>query len=270
MAESLKKDHHALRACFLYEFLQKNSAAETHRKICHVIGDDTLHYETVKFWFKRFKEGNYNLEDNARTGRPRLNVEVDIEEELEKEPKPSVREVASSLGLNKDTVHRRLRQSGRVPKFGQLLPHDLTVDQKNLRCDLALSLISRKRNFDWISKIVTGDEKWCFLVNHNRKRQWVKIGEAAKIDIKPEIHEKKVMLSIWWDQQGIIYRQLLPDHTTINADVYCSQIQKMAEQYHRPKCDRILLLHDNARPHTALKTRKNCRTRYRSPTTSAV
>uniref|UniRef100_A0A1I7TPK2 HTH psq-type domain-containing protein n=1 Tax=Caenorhabditis tropicalis TaxID=1561998 RepID=A0A1I7TPK2_9PELO len=75
-------------------------------------------------------EGNYNLEDNARTGRPRLKVEDDIEEELEKQAKSSVREVASSLGLNKDTVHRRLRQSGRVPKFGQLVPHDLTVDQK--------------------------------------------------------------------------------------------------------------------------------------------
>uniref|UniRef100_A0A1I7U5T2 HTH_48 domain-containing protein n=1 Tax=Caenorhabditis tropicalis TaxID=1561998 RepID=A0A1I7U5T2_9PELO len=130
MAESLKKDHHALRECFLYEFLQNNSAAETHCKICHVIGEDIFYYETVKFWFKRFKEGNYNLEDNARTERPRLNVEDDIEEELEKQPKSSVREVASSLGLNKDAVHRRLRQSGRVPKFGQLVLHDLTIDQK--------------------------------------------------------------------------------------------------------------------------------------------
>uniref|UniRef100_A0A1I7T6I4 Histone-lysine N-methyltransferase SETMAR n=1 Tax=Caenorhabditis tropicalis TaxID=1561998 RepID=A0A1I7T6I4_9PELO len=70
-----------------------------------------FYYETVKFWFKRFKEGSYNLEDNARSGRPRLNVEDDIDEELEKQAKSSVREVASSLGLNKDTVHRRLRQN---------------------------------------------------------------------------------------------------------------------------------------------------------------
>uniref|UniRef100_A0A8R1E4K2 Transposase n=2 Tax=Caenorhabditis japonica TaxID=281687 RepID=A0A8R1E4K2_CAEJA len=96
------------------------------------------------------------------------------------------------------------------------------------------------------------------MANHNQKRRWVKIGKTAKINVKPEIHEKKAMLSILWDQQGIIYCQLLPDNTTINGDVYCSQIEKMANQYHivRPEFDRIILLHDNARRHTALKTRK--------------
>ncbi|PIC32650.1 hypothetical protein B9Z55_012898 [Caenorhabditis nigoni] len=261
MAESLKKDQHALRGCFLYEFLLGTSVAETHRKICQVIGESSIHYDTVRVWFHRFKGGDYNLEDKMRSGRPKLDIEEDIGEELEREPKSSVREVASSLGLSKNTVHRRLRQSGRAPKFGQLVPHDLTEPQKTLRCTLALSLLSRKRNTSWIGKIVTGDEKWCFMVNHNRKRQWVKAGEAPKPDTKPEIHEKKVMLSIWWDQRGIIYRELLPDGTTVNADVYCSQIQNMVKQYRllRPESDRIILLHDNARPHTALKTRNKIR-----------
>uniref|UniRef100_A0A1I7T7W3 HTH_48 domain-containing protein n=1 Tax=Caenorhabditis tropicalis TaxID=1561998 RepID=A0A1I7T7W3_9PELO len=123
----VKKIVMLFESVFFMSSCKKNSAAETHRKISHVTGDDTLYYETGKFWFKRFKEGNHNLEDNARTGRPRLKVEDDIEEELKKQPKSTVCKVASSLGLNKTPVHRRLRQSGRVPKFGQLVPHDLPV-----------------------------------------------------------------------------------------------------------------------------------------------
>uniref|UniRef100_A0A8R1E5P7 Mariner Mos1 transposase n=1 Tax=Caenorhabditis japonica TaxID=281687 RepID=A0A8R1E5P7_CAEJA len=75
------------------------------------------------------------------------------------------------------------------------------------------------------------------VLSHNQKRQWVKVGETAKIDVKPEIHENKVMLSIWWDRQGIIYCQLLPDTTTINADVYCSQIENMINQQENTICE---------------------------------
>uniref|UniRef100_A0A8R1IAK1 HTH_48 domain-containing protein n=1 Tax=Caenorhabditis japonica TaxID=281687 RepID=A0A8R1IAK1_CAEJA len=150
MAESLKKDKHALRGSFLYEFLQGNSAADTHRKINHVIGADTFHYGTVKFWMETLiLKKMRSLDDHAW----------------------NVREVAPSLGLRKDAVHLRLHQSRSEPKFGQLVPHDLTYQQKNIRCDLALSLLPSncKRNYDLIGEIVTVDEKWCVMVN--RKRQ---------------------------------------------------------------------------------------------------
>uniref|UniRef100_A0A8R1I4M4 Uncharacterized protein n=1 Tax=Caenorhabditis japonica TaxID=281687 RepID=A0A8R1I4M4_CAEJA len=64
------------------------------------------------------------------------------------------------------------------------------------------------------------------------------------------------MLSIWWDQQRMNYRQLFPDNIAIPLS-----IENMVNQYLliRPESDRILLLHDNGCPQTALKTRKqNC------------
>ncbi|KAK6734958.1 hypothetical protein RB195_018264 [Necator americanus] len=46
--------------------------------------------------------------------------------------------------------------------------------------------------------------------------------------VKGEIHEKKVMLSVWW---GVHYRfELLPDNTTVNAKVYCAQLQRLADK----------------------------------------
>uniref|UniRef100_A0A8R1IC52 Uncharacterized protein n=1 Tax=Caenorhabditis japonica TaxID=281687 RepID=A0A8R1IC52_CAEJA len=63
------------------------------------------------------QDGNFDLEENSKSGRPCLEVEEEIEEELEKEPKSSLSDVASILGLCKGTVYRRLRQSGRCTRY---------------------------------------------------------------------------------------------------------------------------------------------------------
>ena len=71
-----------------------------------------------------------------------------------------------------------------------------------------------------------------------------------------DMHEKKVMFSVWWDYEGIIYRELVPHGTTMTPTFYCSQLDRLHEalQEKLPEKDKILLLHDNASPHTAKLT----------------
>ena len=38
------------------------------------------------------------------------------------------------------------------------------------------------------------------------------------------LHQKKIILSVWWDIQGIIYSQLLDNNQTITSNLYCSQL----------------------------------------------
>ena len=56
----------------------------------------------------------------------------------------------------------------------------------------------------------------------------------------------------------MLYYELLPTGTTVTAIVYVAQLQKLAcvIQKERPKRDKVLLLHDNARPHVAKMTRQ--------------
>ena len=51
---------------------------------------------------------------------------------------------------------------------------------------------------------------------------------------------------------------MLNPNQTINADLYCTQLQKLADaiSQKRPNLKKIRFLHDNARPHTAKKTRE--------------
>ena len=35
------------------------------------------------------------------------------------------------------------------------------------------------------------------------------------------------MLSVWWSVRGVEYWELLPDNTTVTAEVYCAQLDKL-------------------------------------------
>jgi histone-lysine N-methyltransferase SETMAR len=44
---------------------------------------------------------------------------------------------------------------------------------------------------------------------------------------KRERFEKKVLLCVWWNYEGLIYYDLVPDGHAINTEVYSQQLEKM-------------------------------------------
>ncbi|KAK6755470.1 hypothetical protein RB195_014066 [Necator americanus] len=70
-------------------------------------------------------------------------------------------------------------------------------------------------------------------------------GALADPFVKGEIHEKKVMLSVWRGVHGCYRFELLPDNTTATAEVYCAQLQRLADKIRKehPKLDNVRLLH---------------------------
>jgi len=70
------------------------------------------------------------------------------------------------------------------------------------------------------------------------------------------------MLCIWWDQKGVIYYELLKPSETITGDRYRLQLMRLNRtlKEKRPEWDgrheKVILLHDNARPHVAKPVQK--------------
>jgi histone-lysine N-methyltransferase SETMAR len=76
---------------------------------------------------------------------------------------------------------------------------------------------------------------------------------------KRERFEKKLLLCVWWNYEGLIYYELVPDGCKINAELYSQQLEKiytvLLEKYPALVNRKHVLLHqDNTRPHMAKKT----------------
>jgi len=79
----------------------------------------------------------------------------------------------------------------------------------------------------------------------------VKESEAAAIDNKDDDN------LFFFDARGIVHHEFVPQEQTVNEEVYISVLKRMREAIRRRRPDlwasgQWTLLHDNARPHTAL------------------
>ena len=167
-------------------------------------------------WFAKFRSGNFNLEDAPRPGRP-LEADVDkIKSLVDANRRITTREIAERLNLSNATVHKHMKRLGLISKLDIWVPHVLTERNLLRRINDCDTLIRRQRNDPFLKRIVTGDEKWVVYNNVKRKRSWSKKDTPAQTTSKLDIHQKKVMLFVWWDFNRIVYFELLPDNTTIN------------------------------------------------------
>jgi [histone H3]-lysine36 N-dimethyltransferase SETMAR len=244
-----------IRVLLLHEFRLGRKATEAARNICSTMGEDVLSLRTAQHWFNRFKNINFRLDDLPRSGRP-LKLDVDLLKHLiEEDPRLTTRCLAEQLGCSHTTIEKHLIELDKTWKYGVWVPHELAPHQLQHRVDACMELLTSHRTYEWLRDLVTGDEKWVIYVNHTRKRQWLGAGESGIATPKNDLHPKKVMLSAWWGVRGIIHWELLPIGSTINAELYCQQLDRVAAKLRRRQ-DKVYFLHDNARPHTAKKTRK--------------
>ena len=70
-----------IRVLLLHEFRLGHKATEAANNICSTVGEDALSIRTAQHWFNRFKNGNLELDDLRRPGRP-LEVDVDLLKQL--------------------------------------------------------------------------------------------------------------------------------------------------------------------------------------------
>ena len=164
--------------------------------------------------------------------------------------------------MSHTTVLNRLQTLGKVQKVGKWVQHKLSEINIAQRLSTCIFLSSRQKKKSFLWKIVTGDEKWLYYENPVNKKQWLSPCKAPFAIPKPGVHRKKIMLCVWWDQKGIIYYELLEPKQTVTANLYSQQLMRLSlaletKRPYRGKGKRkVILLHDNARPHVAKTTRE--------------
>lgn len=248
-----------IRLLMLYEFKLGSNASETARKINMAFGESTAVIRTVQRWFQKFVSGDFNLEGDYGTGRPTTLDNDVLKNAVEADPCKTTRELASELGIDHSTVIRHLKEIGKVKKMDKWVPHELTEKNRFCRMEISTSLLLRNNSDPFLNRILTCDEKWILYDNRKRSAQWLDKSEAPNHAPKPNLHQKKVMITVWWTMEGLVHMNFLKPGESITAEKYCSELdvvrQKLAiKQPSLVNRKGVLLLHDNARPHVSRMT----------------
>ena len=141
---------------------------------------------------------------------------------IKADPLTTTWEVAKELNVNHSTVILHLKQIGKVKKFDKWVSHELTRNQK--RCsEVSSSFYSTQQRTisqsDW-------DKKW-ILYNWQWLAQWVDKEEGPKHFPKPNLHQKKVMLTVCCSAADLIHYSWLNPSETITSETYAQQIDEM-------------------------------------------
>lgn len=251
----------AIRVLLRFFWKKGLSAAAATREICEVEGEEAVNKMTASRWFRRLADGDTSLEDKPRSGRP---CEVDDQALCDMamdQPHASSRELSAALGPSHTTIIRHLHHLDFVRKGPRVDPYELTDFQAQRRVEICKQLLDNPRDDRFLKRIVTGDEKWIFLSNPDKRKQWVRRNQDSVPVVRQDRFGKKVMLCVWWNIDGIIHYEFVKNGRAVNAELYSEQLGRVYEilSSRYPALvnrNRVLLQHDNAPAHRARLTQE--------------
>ncbi|GFV51120.1 histone-lysine N-methyltransferase SETMAR [Trichonephila clavipes] len=172
---------------------------------------------------------------------------------------------SKEFGIHHTTVGDHIKSLGLVLKQSVWVPHELTEKNFSDRVRMCSSHLIRHNVEPFLDKLITGDEKCILYENIKRKKSYCKPGKSSTTVPKQGIHQRKILLCLWWDRKGPVYYEFLKQGKTINADLYCNHLNKLntAIKEKRPSLASrkgIVFHHDNARPHNAIVTQQKLNT----------
>ncbi|KAK6760574.1 hypothetical protein RB195_021873 [Necator americanus] len=105
-----KKQH--FRHLLYFAFRRGQKATEAARDICAVYGEDAITARTARNWFAKFKNGNFDLDDSLRSGRPSDFDEDSLKALLKEDGRRSSRELAEKMYCDQKTILNHLHSMG--------------------------------------------------------------------------------------------------------------------------------------------------------------
>lgn len=212
----------------------------------------------ARYWFKKFKAGDKSLKQQKGGGRTKIFSDDELKNLVDEYPHLTLEEYGRMLGVTKSTLSRRLQAINYTCKRTLWTPHQLSAHNLSTRVNICAQLIEKNKTDPFLKYLMTSDESYILYETPYRRNEWSIKGAVPANFPKGGLHPKKIMLCVWWDAEGIIYREFL--NTTVDSDKYCAQLLEVRKSLLKKRPahinrDRVYFQHDNARPHIANKTK---------------
>ena len=255
-----------IRVIIAYCLKRKLIAKEAENEIISVLGPNTVSYATVTKWYRNFKFGVKSFDDAERVGAPvtvttEENV-IAIKELLKEDPRITLRQISEILRISTESSRHILRDILKARYVCiQWVPHLLTDSQMMSRLKIC------KENLKWfrsegknlINRLVSGDETWGYYYDNLSSKEakiWVLEDEEILKMPRREVNVKKVMYAVFFRSTGIVKVVKLGKGEKITSDWYINKCLSQVfaainEKRKKSGLKRIVLHHDNARPHKA-------------------
>lgn len=258
-----------VRAVIRFLNARKVAPSEIYHQLREVYGDNVISKSRVYEWCKCFNQGRLSIGDDARSGRPRTSTTDEniqkVDDLIRQDRRLKIRYIATELDISKSRVYEIVHNSlGYHKVCARWVPKQLTDDHKQSRMGLSLAHLSRYKleGNEFLERIVTGDETWVHYSTPENKRDsmtWKHLGSPPVRKFKSGPSARKLMATVFWDCRGILLVDFLPSGESVTAGRYCETLDRLREAVRRKRpgllSNGVILLHDNATPHTAGTTR---------------
>ena len=118
-----------------------------------------------------------------------------------------------------------------------------------------------KESDKFLEKIIKGKETWDSHMSPESKRQlmkWHTTSSLVRDKANHTISTNKVIPTVSWGRHGVLLIEFMQKETTVISAAYCSTLTKLRRtiqnKRHGLLTAAVLLLHDNATPHSAIRT----------------
>ncbi|EFN76296.1 Histone-lysine N-methyltransferase SETMAR, partial [Harpegnathos saltator] len=128
-----------------------------------------LSEKSCREWFQKFKNGEFNVEDKERSGRPKVYEDTELEALLEEDSCQTQEELALTLEVTQQAISHRLKSLGMIQKQGNWVPYELKprdVERRFCTCEM---LLARHKRKGFLHRIVSGGEKWIYYDNPKKR-----------------------------------------------------------------------------------------------------
>lgn len=274
VAKALSDKHtQKLSAAFLAELGW--SAAHISEALDIVHGEDSLSESHVRRIRKAVRDDDVAiLTDHRRSGESSAIRERPIsgdpenikkvEKRIADNPYISIRALSALTGLSNKVVYSILKRLGKTKKFGEFVPRTLTKTLKRQRCCAsAKNLALLERDSSLLERVIAEDECWLHVyeeLTSEGRRQWCSIDEPPRPEPHQQLHEKKTMLVFFFDHEGPLIIDFLPQEQTINSTYYCKRLDNLNKIYLDKRKNQkhlgVHLIHDGASSHTSYETKE--------------